>query len=186
MTANRPSLAGSVRWAVVPYAPSAPFRLYAGEQHPPITIGAADDLVRAARRRGDADLTFLVPGKARPVLILSDPPTGQHREVVGLRLLRFSKLEPEEQESVRRREHELLFHLSPDRFDLPEENAAMVSALVRLHANAIESGPPVGVLRDEEMRELGERVIRFFRFDTDRLVQRRLEELAARQKRRAR
>ena len=174
-------LAGSVRWAVVPYSPRPPFRLYAGERHAPIVVGSADEIIAAARERGaDAELTYLVPGKTRPVLILSEPPTAYHQEVTALRLLRLAKLDQEEQDEVRRQADELLFYLSPERFQLPEENAAMVSAVVRLHLDAVESGPSLGILDDEEMRTLGERIIRFYQFDTRRLLEARIRELAAR------
>jgi hypothetical protein len=68
----------------------------------------------------------------------------------------------------------------PNRFDLPEESAVMVSALVRLHADAIGSGPPLGQLDDNEMRVLGERLIRFYDFDVRLLLERYIQELAAR------
>lgn len=176
-------LAGSVRWAVVPYSPRPPFRLYAGEEHAPIVAPDADSIIAGVRSRGgEAELTYLVPGKARPVLILSEPPDERLREVTALRLLRFSRLTGEEQERVRRQEDELLFHLPPDRFALPEENAAMVSALVRLHVDAIGEGAPLGVIDDREWRLLGERIIRFYQFDTRLLVERQIRELAARRR----
>jgi hypothetical protein len=31
-------LAGAVVWAVLPFVPEAPFRLYAGEGHPPVEV----------------------------------------------------------------------------------------------------------------------------------------------------
>jgi hypothetical protein len=179
VSAERGSLAGSVRWAVVPYTPRPPFRIYAGAEHPPFEIATADEVVAAARRPGgEAAFTFLVPAKARPVLIVNDPPHEHHREIVALRLLRLSKLEPSEQESVRTGGDELLLHLPPDRFDLPEENAAMVSAIVRLHVDAVESGPPAGALSAQELRVLGDRLIRYLRLDTQLLVERRLRQLA--------
>jgi len=181
----RPSgaLAGSVRWAVVPYAPRPPFRLYAGTGQPPIVVQDSDTIVAAARERGgEAELTYLVPGKARPVLILNDAPAAHHHEVAALRLLRLSKLTAEQQERVRGRQEELLFYLSPDRFALPEANAAIVSALVRLHVDAIGGGPPLGTLDDDETRVLGERIIRFYQFDTRLLVERRIRELATRRR----
>jgi hypothetical protein len=173
-------LAGSVRWAVVPFAPAPPFRLYAGTESPPIVVSDPDSLIDAARRGGDPEFSYVVPGKARPVLLLNDPPAGHHREVTALRLLRLSRLSSQEQQRVRAQEEELLFHLDPDRFDLPDENAALVTALVRLHVDAIGSGPPAGQLDDSEMRVLGERIVRFYRFDTRRLVERYVHELAAR------
>jgi len=174
-------LAGTIRWAVVPFTPRPPFRLYAGEQHAPVEVGDAGTLVRSARR-GDAEFTFLVPGKARPVVILSDPPAAHHQEVTALRLLRLSKLAPDEQAQVRRQEDPLLFHLDPQRFALPEENAAIVSALVRLHVEAVDSGDALGVLNANEMRVLGERIISFYRFDTRLLIERQIRELAARRR----
>ena len=173
-------MAGSVRWAVVPFAPAPPFRLYAGTGSEPITVANTDTLIEAARSRGDAELSYIVPGKARPVLVLNDPPAAHHQEVTALRLLRLSKLTADEQRRVREHQDELLFHLAPERFDLPEENAAMVTALVRLHVDAIGSVPPIGQLDRNEMRVLGERIITFYRFDTRLLLERQIRELAAR------
>ena len=173
-------LAGTVRWAVVPYTPRPPFRLYAGRRHEPILIDDADAIIAAAKREGgEAELTYLVPGKVRPVLLLS-PPSAHHREVTALRLLRLSRLGAEEREAVRHGKEELLVYLSPERFSLPEENAAMVSALVRLHMDALESGPPLGALDKGEMRILGERIIRFYGFDTRLLLEQYVRELAGR------
>ena len=66
-------LAGAVVWAVVPFVPEAPVRLYAGEAHAPMEVAEAAKLIAAARKGADSEFTFLVPGKARPVLIVSDP-----------------------------------------------------------------------------------------------------------------
>jgi hypothetical protein len=175
-------LAGSVRWAVVPYAPAPPFRLYAGTGSEPIAVPEADTLIDAARRGGDAELSYVVPGKARPVLLLNNPPDSHHREVTALRLLRLGRLTPDEQRRVRNNEDELLVPLAPERFDLPEESAAMVTALVRLHVEALGSAPPLGRLDEGEMRSVGESVIRFYGFDTRALVERRIRELAARRR----
>ena len=177
-------MAGSVRWAVVPYAPSPPFRLYAGPDHAPIVVNDVDSFIAAVRKQGgDAEHTYLVSGKARPVLVLNEPPSSYHQEVTALRLLRLSRLTSTEQAHVRRQADELLFYLPPDRFDLPEENAAIVSALVRVHIGSIESRPALGRLNENEMRVLGERIIRFYQFDTRLLVEKRIKELAAREPR---
>jgi hypothetical protein len=146
----------------------------------PIVVSDADTVIDAARRGGDAEFSYIVPGKARPVLLLNDPPADHHREVTALRLIRLSKLSPDEQQRVRAQQEELLFHLTPDRFDLPEENAALVTALVRLHVDAIGGAPALGQLDDNEMRVLGERIIRFYGFDIRRLLERYVRELAAR------
>jgi hypothetical protein len=176
------TLAGTVRWAVVPYAPRPPFRLYAGQDHPPIEISDPGQLFESARGGGDAELTYLVPGKVRPVLILNESTEVLHREVTALRLLRLSKLEPEERERVRRQEEPLLFHLDPARFDLPEESAAIVSALVRLNVDAVDTGADLGELNPNESRVIGERIIGFYGFDTRLLIERRVRELAARRR----
>lgn len=175
-------LAGSVRWAVVPYAARPPFRVYAGEGHEPLTVPDAETIIASARHGGDAELTYLVPGKARPVLILNDPPAEHHQEVTGLRLLRLSRIDSRDQESVRAQAEPLLFHLDPERFDLPEENAAIVSALVRIHVEAIDTGDSLGDLNPNELRALGERIIHFYRFDTRNLVERQIRELASRRR----
>lgn len=183
MSAQLPGrLAGTVRWAVVPYTPRPPFRLYAGEGHAPMTVPDVATLIASAQRGGDAEFTYLVPGKARPVLILNDPPAEHHQEITALRLLRFSKLEAARQEHIRRQNDPLLFHLDPARFDLPEENAAMVSAIVRVHADAIDSRTSLGELNPNEVRVLGERIISFYGFDTRLLVERKIRELAARRR----
>ena len=175
-------MAGTVRWAVVPYSPRPPFRLYAGEGHEPLTIPDTSAIIASARRGGDAEFTYLVPGKARPVLILNDPPAEHHREITALRLLRLSKIDARQRERVRDRREPLLFHLDPERFDLPEENAAMISALVRVHVDAVGSGESLGELNPQELRALGERIIDFYRFDTRNLVERQIRELASRQR----
>jgi hypothetical protein len=174
-------LAGTVRWAVVPYTPKPPFRLYAGQGHEPVTIADARTIIAGARRGGDAEFTYLVPGKARPVLILNDPPAEQHQEITALRLLRLSKIDARKQERIRGQHEPLLFHLAPERFDLPEENAAVVSALVRVDLDAVDPDS-LGELNPNELRALGERIIEFYRFDTRNLVERQIRELVARRR----
>ena len=177
------ALRGSIRWAIVPYPPQPPFRLYAGEEQAPIVVTDAERIIAGARKEGgDVELTYLVPAKVRPVLILSDPPSAHHRELTALRLLRLSKLSPEAREEVRQGQDRLFLYLPRERFGFREENAAMVSAMVRLHTDAIGHGPSLGRIDDDEMRELGERIIDFYGFDTRRLLDRRIRELAARRR----
>lgn len=172
-------LAGTIRWAVVPYLPRPLYRLYAGEGHAPVVVDETATLVRASARGGDAELTYLVPGKTRPVLLLAEPPVEHHREVPALRPLRLSRLRPREQERVRNGEDELLLPLPPDTVPLPEESAVMISALVRVHADAIAPGPPIAVLDRETLRLIGDRLIRFLGLDASLLVERALQRLAA-------
>jgi hypothetical protein len=172
-------LAGTVRWAVVPYTPRPPFRIYAGPGREPFTVPDAATIIASAKR-GDPEFTYLVPGKARPVLVLTEPPSSHYQEVTALRLLRLSKLGPDDQARVREHAEPLLFHLDPARFALPGENAAIVSALVRVHVDAIDTATSLGELTDTEMRVVGERLIGFYRFDTRQLVERQIRALAER------
>lgn len=176
-------LAGAAVWAVVPFAPEAPFRLYAGPSHDPIEVGTPDRLIAAARKGGDPQFTYLVPGKARPVLVLSDAHDDDLGEVLALRLARFSRLTAEEQRRVRDHGHPTLFHLAPGNFPgLPEENAAMIAGLVRLHRSAIDA-EICGRLDDIELTTVHEQFVRFHGFNVRRLVEERLRRLSAQPRR---
>ncbi|MGH2844723.1 MAG: hypothetical protein ACRDL0_01640 [Thermoleophilaceae bacterium] len=176
-------LAGAVVWAVVPFAPEAPFALYAGSRHAPVEVPQADKLIAAARRGADAEFTFLVPGKARPVLIVSDQLDPRLGELLALRLLRLTKLDAREQDAVRAGAEPGLFHFPPDRFDLPEENAGMIAALVRVHRSAIDSSP-VGHLDRDELRSVHGRIARHYGLDLHDLIRDELRRLAAVQRER--
>jgi hypothetical protein len=182
-TRSAGNLAGSVRWAIVPYAPRPPFRIYAGRDREPYLVQDAETLIAGIRRRGgDAELTYLGPAKARPVLILNDPPHAAVQEVTALRLLRFSQVPEHDKARVRQQGDPLLFHLEPGRFDLPEENAAIISALVALHVDAISRDAPAGTLSPDEARLLGERIVRFYGFDVGSLVEQAILDLARRRR----
>jgi hypothetical protein len=176
-------LAGAVVWAVVPFVPEAPFRLYASEGHPPVDVPEAGKLTEAARKGSDSEFTFLLPGKARPVLVVSDRLDERLGELIALRLLRLGALTPNEREIVRSQDDLGLYHLDPDRFDLPEENAAIVAALVRVHRNAIDP-QPVGRLGQDELRVVHERLAMYYGLDLRQLVRGELERLAEAQRRR--
>lgn len=175
-------LAGAVVWAVVPFVPEAPFRLYAGSRHAPVVVPQAEKLIAAARRGADTEFTFLVPANARPVLVLSDRIDPRLHEVLALRLARLSGLEPREREAVRAGHESGLYHLPPERFDLPEENAAIIAALVRVHESAIDPAP-VGRLEHVELREIHARVATHHALDLHELVRDELRRLAAAQRR---
>lgn len=177
-------LAGAVVWAVVPFVPEAPFRLYAGEDRAPVEVEEPGRLIAAARKGSDSEFTFLVPGKARPVLVVSDRADARLGELLALRLLRFGALTPREREIVRSSEEPGLYHLDPDRFALPEENAAIVAALVRVHRSAIDP-QPVGRLGDDELRVVHERVATYYGLDLRQLVRQELQRLAEAQRRAA-
>lgn len=176
-------LAGAVVWAVVPFVPEAPFRLYAGEDRAPVEVDEPGKLIAAARKGSDSEFTFLVPGKARPVLVVSDRADERLAEVIALRLLRLGALTAREREIVRSNEDPGLYHLDPDRFALPEENAAIIAALVRVHRSAIDP-QPVGRLSADELRVVHERVATYYGLDLRQLVRHELQRLADAQRRR--
>lgn len=176
-------LAGAVVWAVVPFVPEARFRLYAGEGHAPIDVEDPGKLIAAARRGSDTEFTFLVPGKARPVLVVSDRADERLGELIALRLLRLSALTDRERELVRAQNDPGLYHLDPARFDLPEENAAILAALVRVHRSAIDP-QPLGRLSEDQLRVAHEHIAGWYGLDLRQLVRRELERLAQAQRRR--
>jgi hypothetical protein len=176
-------LAGAVVWAVVPFVPEAPFRLYAGEDHAPVDIDAPSKLIAAAHKGSDSEFTFLVPGKARPVLVVSDRLDERLGELIALRLVRLSALTPNEREIVRANGDPGLCQLDPDRFDLPEENAAIIAALVRVHRTALDP-QPAGRLAPDELRVVHERIATYYGLDLRELVRRELQRLAETQRRR--
>lgn len=174
-------LAGAVVWAIVPFVPEAPFRLYAGEDHAPIEVDGPARLIAAARKGSDAEFTFLVPGKARPVLVLSDREDKRLGELIALRLLRLGALTGKEQVAVKANEDPGLYYLGDD-FDLPDANAAIIAALVRVHRTAVDQ-TPVGRIGKDDLRAIHERVATYYRLDLRGLIRSELERLAEAQKR---
>jgi len=174
-------LAGAVVWAVVPFAPAAPFRLYAGVDKPPVEIEAPVQLIDAAKRGGDSQLTYLVPGKVRPVLIVSDAQDSTFGELLALRLARFTNLVAHEHEQIRNQESPTHFHLKPSAFNLPEENAAMIAGLVRIHASALDR-TVLGRLNAQELAVVHQRLARHHQLDLRTLVRDELTRLAALQR----
>lgn len=173
-------LAGSVMWAVVPFVPEAPFRIYAGPDSNPREIPDVQQLINAATKQS-SQFTYLVQGKARPALILSDATDEGLGEHLALRLISFDKLTDDEQARVRAQESATHFHLKPDKFPgLSEENAALVGSLVRVHRSALGS-PMLGQLDRYELATVHERLVRYHRLNIHGLVMEQLRDLAARQ-----
>jgi hypothetical protein len=174
-------LAGAVVWAVVPFVPEAPFRLYAGSRRAPVELPRAEKLIAAARRGADSEFTFLVAGKARPVLVISDHTDPRQSELLALRLARISGLDAQEKDAIRGGADQGLYHLPPARFDLPEENAVIIASLVRVHENAIDPNQ-CGRLERAELRDVHARVARHYGLDLHELVRDELRRLAAAQR----
>ncbi len=178
------SLAGAVVWGVVPFIPEAPFRLYAGQERPPIEVLDAKPLTSSGQKGGDTQFDFVVKGKARPVLILSDKHADDLAEYLALRLARFTKFAAVEQQTIRAQKHSTLVYLKPEKFSLPEENAAMLDSLVRVHKTAIDTKPS-GQLDEYELRTVQERFLRFHGFDLRVLLQVAMEQAEAKGKKAA-
>lgn len=167
---------GRAYWAVAPFSPAPPFEIYAGTEHKPFQA-TTRQIVRAARKGGDPQLDAIVAVKARPVLVITALPE-PYDEVLALRLRTFDKLTDDEQEQVRGHRDDALFHLEPGRFPgLPAENAAIVTALLRLPISAIDSGDELGTLSESELRVVHERVARAHGLRLDTLVLAKAQEL---------
>jgi hypothetical protein len=170
------SLRGAVVWAVVPYVPEAPFSLYRVDAEP-LELRDATPLFAAARK-ADSEFTFLVRGKARPVLVLADRPDPRVEEYLALRLVRLGELREETRARVVAREDELLFHVRGERVPgLAEELAAMVAAPVRVHASAVDAENVLGRLDAAELRAVHERFVKLHGLDLLELVRDQLERL---------
>jgi hypothetical protein len=168
---------GEVYWAVVPSTPRAPFQIYVKER-PPVEAPDAKTIVEGLRKGDEAELRFVVEAKARPVLLLSDRADERTGDLFGLRLVGLASLDEEEAQQVREQRQAGLFHLKPERFpELEEEFAAMISAPIRLHESAVDSGSALGCLDQNEMRVLAERFVAYWQFDLHQLLVGKIREL---------
>ncbi len=172
---------GHAVWALAPYAPEAPFRLYPGPgDRPPVVASNIKPLRAALTRGGDAEVTVLTPAKVRPVLVVAEASdTSYDPGLLVLRLLSFDKLGEAERAQVREGKDPRYFHLHPSGFkDLPQENAAIVSTLTRVAQTAVEPGS-LGALNRNELRVIHERIAAYFRLDLGAMVRRMVLERAA-------
>lgn len=187
---SRPeSLRGAIVWAIPPYAPRAPFRIWGGADQPVVTVESATELARLVSRRGlDAEQTFLAPGKLRPVVVLQERPRHALPEYAALRIVRLEELAPARRTAIREQREPSLFYLpaSMARYGMAKEGAIDLNALLRIHESAL-AGRPIGRLDAEELRAVGERLIEHLDLDLTRLVEREarslLERIAAARRR---
>lgn len=174
---SAPRLRGAIVWAVVPYVPQAPFRVWLGDGQRVATIADATTYARQARRSGlDPEQTFLVEGKLRPVVLLQDRPARRLPEIVALRMVRLETLQPRQREAIREHREPSLFHLAlaPAKYGLHKEVAIDLNALVRVHASAMLPRA-VGALDDGEMRVIGQRLAEHLDIDLEPLIAARVE-----------
>jgi hypothetical protein len=167
---------GEVYWAVVPGTPQAPFQVFVKDK-PPVEAPDAKMVIDGLRER-DAELRFVVEAKVQPVLLLSDHVDPSSGDLFGLRLAGLDKLDDDEAQQVREQREPGLFHLKAERFPgLEEEFAAIVSAPIRVHETAVDSGRPLGRLDQNEMRVLAERFVTYWQFDLHQLLVAKIRDL---------
>jgi hypothetical protein len=167
---------GEVFWAVIPGTPQAPFQVFVKDK-PPVEVPDAK-MVIAGLREGNAELRFVVEAKAQPVLMLSDHVDPRTGDLFGLRLIGLDQLDEDEAQQVREQRESGLFHLKAERFPgLEEEFAAIISAPIRVHEIAVDSGRPLGRLDQNEMRVLTERFVTYWQFDLHQLLVGKIREL---------
>lgn len=170
-------LRGAIVWALVGFVPQAPFRLWHGDERSASTIVNASTFGRQVREGLEAQQTFLVEGKLRPVLLLQDRPRGVLREIVALRMVRIETMDETAQARIRDQQEPSLFHLPvrPAKYGLSKEVAIDRNALVRVHGSAFLPRA-VGRLDDNEMRVIGQRLVEHLDIDLEPLLARLVEE----------
>ena len=184
-------LRGAVVWAFTTFQPEAPFELE-GLDGAARSYSSAVAVATAIRERKLAPSPmFRVEAKLRPLVVLQDRPRGVLPEYAALKLTRFTKLSPADQQRVRDGQEPALFHLPVNRpkYGLAQENAVDLNSLVRVHASALVTRP-VGFLDANEIDVLGRRLAVFLDVDLERAIRdgviERWERLVAEQRARRR
>jgi hypothetical protein len=179
-------LRGAIVWAVAPYVPQAPFRIWGGAEQPVANVGSASEFARHVLQRGlDAEQTFLVGAKLRPVVLLQERPRRALREYAALRILRLEELSESRRTAIRRQVEPSLYYLPIDKrkYGMTKEGAVDLNSLVRVHESAI-AGRPIGRLDDAELRVVGEGLVDHLDVDLtasiERKARRLLEQIATR------
>ncbi len=173
------TLRGAIVWAIAPYAPKAPFRIWGGVDAPIATVETATELARLVRRRGlDAEQTFLTTGKLRPLVILQERPRHALPEHVALRIIRLEELARSHQEAIRSEREPSLFYLRADKakYGMTKEGAIDLNAVVRIHESAI-AGRTIGRLDASELRVIGERLAEHLDLDLTLLIERKARDM---------
>lgn len=170
-----PGTIGSVYRAVAPFSPEPPFRLYAGEGEPPVTVEETPQITDA----GGMELTVLVSVKARPVLVITRP-SSRYNEVLALRLRRLSRMTEGERRAVQSDQDDGLFYLDPSQCPgLEEENAAIIGTAMRLPVSALDLARPLGRLDGDQIGVIHERFARTHQLDLQGMIVSRARELLA-------
>jgi hypothetical protein len=177
---------GAIVWAFTGFQPEASFEVI-GSGDEALSYATAIELAQAVQN-GELPPAprFLVQAKLRLVVPLQERPMGRLPEFAALKLARFTKLNPSEQQRIRDGEERALFYLSHNesRYGLKQENAVDLNSLVRLHGSAIVTRP-VGYLDEHEIDVLGRRLADLLDIDLAPAIRQgiieRWEQLAAAQ-----
>lgn len=168
---------GSIAWAVVPYQPEAPFRLWrAGAV---AEVASAPDLARQAGGVGKSRaLEVIAAAKLRPVVLLQDGPVGATGDVVALKLARLAKLPKARRDEIRDGGDPgfVVLGRAPAEYGLRTENAIDLNGIVRVHWSAFATSP-VGSLDARELAAIDEALPGIWQFEIDRHAQRRVLDL---------
>jgi len=157
---------GAIVWAFTGFQPEAPFEVR-GSDGSVLSYATAAELAEAVKNRQlQTTPGFLVQAKLRPIVLLQERPRGVLPEFAGLKLARFTKLDPRDQQRIRDGQERALFYLPHDerKYGLKRENAIDLNSLVRLHRSVIVTRP-VGYLDEQEIDVLGRRLAKFLDID---------------------
>lgn len=163
-----PPRRGELRWAAVPYALEAPFRVDGADA--PLGLPAVLGRLRGA----GGPLDVAVPVKVRPVLVVHSWVGSAHGAYAVLRASRIARLDPVQAARVRAGRDPHVIPLA-GRY-AGHERAVVLGAIDRVHASAFDP-EPLGAASPDEMRRIGEGLAALLELDLDRLVERRARDL---------
>lgn len=169
---------GDIVWAFTTFQPEPPFELL-GIDGVKRSYATAVDVAKAVRDKELADTpTFSTAAKNRPVVLLQDRPLKALPEYAALKLTRFTKLSPAEQQNVRDGKLSSLFYLPHNeaKYGLKQENAIDLNSLVRIHESAIVIPKPIGSLDANEIDVLGRRLAKFLDIDLEPAIKAGIKE----------
>lgn len=168
---------GSIVWAVVPFQPEVPFRVWSGGEIE--EVRSAPDLARRSGGLGRSrSVEVVAEAKLRPVVLLQDGPIGATGDVVALKLARLAKLPNARFDQIRAGEDPGFVPLRrrPAEYGLSTENAIDLNGVVRVHGSAFATSP-IGFLDARELEQVDERLPGIWQFTVDRHAQLRVLDL---------
>lgn len=167
---------GAVAWATLPRVRLGPMRRWQGDGLPPETIDPVE-LARRLRENGGDACTLLVDVSLRPVVLLQDRPRGVLEDTLALTIVSLVGLTENQQQAVRDQQEPSLFHLPARqaKYGFTDEMAVDLNGLLRIGCEALLPRS-VGILDDNEMRVIGERLVAHLDIDLDPVIAREIED----------